>query len=76
MAHFMGELRGKSGTVSRLGSKSSGLDMVAKAWTGSIRTHLFVIDGVDHVRISANRENDGSGVDRVIYNGPVAGAGA
>ncbi len=42
MSHFYGTMQGSRGQATRCGTKSSGIEVVAAAWGGAIRTTLFV----------------------------------
>jgi hypothetical protein len=74
MAHFYGTVQGQRGRASRLGSKQSGLDVTAASWQGAVSVTLREVDGVDHATISLIQWN-GAGTRRIIYDGPVSGAG-
>lgn len=74
MAHFRGVVEGSRGSESRLGSKASGLAVVAQSWDGQIRVDLFDRDGVDHVRIVAQPNSGMYGGDQkstVLFFGSV-----
>lgn len=72
MAHFYGSIQGTRGEATRLGSKQAGLRTVAAAWGGACVVELYVDKaGVDCVTVRL-RKWQGSGVERTIYDGPVA----
>ncbi len=72
MAHFYGELNGARGPASRLGTKGSGLKVVAASWQGAVKTTLYhnSRDGKDYA-IVALIPWHGKGVSRILYEGPV-----
>jgi hypothetical protein len=78
MAHFYGTVKGQRGEASRLGNRKSGLETVAASWQGAVKVRLYERDGRDgrdgrdyaEVRLIAWH---GSGVDCVLYDGPVCG---
>jgi hypothetical protein len=72
MAHFYGSAQGHRGQASRLGSKASGLDVVAASWQGAVTTRLYERDGVDMALVSLSRWHS-QGTERILYHGPVAG---
>ena len=72
MAQFRGTLKGARGEASRLGAKSSGLDMVAASWSGAVSVRLYDRSGVDWARVSLARHH-GEGSERLLYDGPVSG---
>lgn len=47
MAHFRGELKGARGKVSRLGTKRSGLTLLAQTWGHDLRVELHHDDDHD-----------------------------
>ena len=63
MAHFRGTVVGSGDAISRLGSKSSGLDVEANGWTTGVTIHLYHDEkkGIDYVRVW---RTDGSYGDR------------
>jgi len=63
MAHYRGYIEGSRGSTSRLGTKSSGLTVVAQSWAGEVRVDLYEKDGVDCARISV-------GPNYAVYGGP------
>jgi hypothetical protein len=70
MAHFYGTIKGQRGEASRLGSKSSGLEVSACSWQGAVAVRLYAEDGVDMAEVSLAK-HQGAGIDRVLYRGPV-----
>lgn len=74
MAHFYGELNGARGPASRLGTKGSGLKVVAASWQGAVKTTLYhnSRDGKDYALVMLVPWR-GKGVSRVLYEGPVDG---
>ena len=74
MAQFLGSIAGQRGPASRLGSKKSGLDVVAASWEGSVRVYLRHDEetgiGTATVRLEPRH---GAGVSRLLYDGPVSG---
>lgn len=72
MAHFYGLIQGSRGQVTRLGTKKSGLGLIAASWEGAIRVTLFEQDGTDHARIECIPW-EGAGTKRTLYSGPVSG---
>lgn len=73
MAHFYGSIQGQRGEASRLGSKASGLRVVAASWQGAIQTYLYERDGEDRARVSFIQWHNGAGTNKVLYDGPVSG---
>lgn len=77
MAHFRGEIRGQRGEASRLGSKQSGLTVVAQAWGGQVVTRLWhEKNGRDYVRVyvEANPATYGDACkvkELTLYYGPL-----
>jgi hypothetical protein len=74
MAHFYGKIQGQRGRASRLGSKASGLDVTAASWQGAVSITLRERDGIDYATVELVTWN-GAGTNRVLYDGPVDGAG-
>ena len=74
MAHFYGSIQGSRGKASRLGTKTSGLTLVAASWQGAIQTYLYEQDGEDRARVSFIQWHNGAGINKVLYDGPVNGA--
>ena len=72
MAHFLASVKGSRGEASRLGTKQSGLDVVAASWSGSVRVRLWFDEssGVDHCSVFLSPWH-GSGVSVSLYRGPV-----
>jgi hypothetical protein len=76
MAHFYGKVLGGRGEASRLGHKSSGLQVLAASWQGAVFVSLYVNDdGVDCARVCLTT-HQGAGTHRELYDGPVSGAPA
>ena len=75
MAHFYGTLQGNRGEASRLGTKSSGLDVVAASWEGAVRVSVSYDEqsGKDVVYVSLTPWH-GSGINKTLYSGPIGGA--
>lgn len=48
MAHFYGSIQGARGEATRLGTKGSGLNVMAASWSGRITVELFEREGADH----------------------------
>jgi hypothetical protein len=73
MAHFFGKLQGARGEATRLGHKSTGLDVTAASWEGAVHTRLHHgQDGHDYAVVELIPWN-GSGVTRELYRGRVDG---
>lgn len=73
MAQFYGTVEGSRGKGSRIGHKTSGLETVAASWQGAVKTVLYHKNGTDYARVSLIPWQ-GNGTDRLLYDGPVAGA--
>jgi hypothetical protein len=63
MAQFRGTVQGVRGPASRLGSKASGLTVVARSWNGEVRVNLYHDrrDGLDRYQIVINPESGHKG---------------
>ena len=72
MAHFYGTLQGSRGLASRLGGKSSGLNVVAASWQGAVSVALREVDGVDFAYVTLQPWR-GNGIFKVLFDGPVSG---
>lgn len=72
MAHFRGTIKGARGEASRLGHKSSGLQVNAASWQGAVSVELYERDGVDYARVRLEPHR-GAGICLELYDGPVAG---
>lgn len=72
MAHFFGSIQGNRGEATRLGSKDSGLEIVAASCQGSVRIRLFERDGIDFATVALDQWH-GSGQCLTLYSGPVRG---
>lgn len=74
MAHFYGSVKGQKGEGTRLGSKSSGLQVYAAAWQGAVYVGLYhnAKTGQDMATVSLVPWH-GSGASRTLYVGPVSG---
>jgi hypothetical protein len=74
MSHFYGICQGNRGEVTRCGSKNSGFDTVAASWEGSVRTRLWYDEEKkeDYCRVYLSPWH-GSGIYKVLYEGPVSG---
>lgn len=71
VAKFMGVLRGSRGSVTRLGTGISGMNVVAASWEGAIEVRLSLAeDGSHHVTIVVVPWH-GTGSYREIYDGPL-----
>lgn len=51
MAHFRGTVQGSRGEASRLGSKSSGMDVVLNGWAVGVHVEAAHEDGKDVIRV-------------------------
>ena len=72
MAHFLGSIQGSRGEASRLGTKSSGLDVTAASWSGSVRVRLWFDHACDVNMCSVSLAPwHGAGVSVSLYRGPV-----
>jgi len=49
MAHFYGWLKGNRGTVTRVGSKSSGITATIRSWNNKVEVLLMDKNGEDHL---------------------------
>lgn len=74
MAHFIGNIQGQRGQASRLGSKASGVEVIAASWAGAVRAAAYEKDGTDMVRVHLTTWR-GAGADVLLYDGPISGAG-
>lgn len=72
MAHFIGKLNGARGPASRLGTKNSGMEVIAASWNGAVKTTLYhnASDGRDYAQVALIPWH-GKGVSRILYDGPV-----
>ena len=70
MAHFYGSVQGHSGQVSRLGTKASGLSVLAGSWSGAIDVRIWhdTKKHIDRFEISQVRHH-GQGVGELIVSG-------
>ena len=72
MSHFYGTLQGARGEATRRGRKTTGLTTTAASWKGAVRVTLTHAEetgrDVAEVRLVPWH---GSGVDRLLYRGPV-----
>lgn len=81
MAHFRGTIRGQRGEASRLGNRSSGLNVGAASYQGAVEVYLYVHDGRDFARIrlvphvweDKQGKTQAAGTYRDLYDGPVGG---
>ena len=73
MAHFIGWTRGQRNSVSRLGSKKSGLSVVGASWQGSVYVDLWhnARTGQDIATVCLLPWN-GAGVARELFQGPIS----
>jgi len=79
MAQFYGTVQGQRGTASRLGHKSSGLQVVAASWAGAVRVALShdARTGLDMARVTLGEwRGQGPSPAIVLFDGPVSGAPA
>lgn len=75
MAHFYGSIKGQRGEATRLGSKASGVEVVAASWAGAVRCSAYLAeDGADHVQVHLTPWK-GVGRNVLLYDGPISGAG-
>lgn len=53
MAHFYGEVEGKRGPASRIGTEDSGLSTIAASWDGAVQVELWYDreTGQNHYRV-------------------------
>ena len=72
MAHFYGSLQGSRGETTRLGTKNSGMEVVAASWEGSVRVGLRHTSLGDIVCIEL-RPWHGRGINRLLFEGLVSG---
>lgn len=72
MAHFYGIVHNQKGQATRCGSKQSGLSTTAASYQGAVHVLLREVDGVDFALVRLIPW-EGSGVDQVLYEGPVGG---
>ena len=72
MAHFYGEVKGRAGEASRLGTKATGIKTVAASWQGGVDVNLWHRDDLneDWVEVYMIRWN-GEGTNKLLYRGPV-----
>ena len=72
MAHFYGTIQGQRGQASRLGTKASGLSVIAASWGGAIDVRIWhdTIKNIDRFEISQIRHH-GQGVSELIASGIV-----
>ncbi len=78
MAQFRASIKGTRGGASRLGSKATGIFAHVASWGGAVEVELTYdpATDTDNARVVLTRHH-GSGCqpERVIYDGPVSGAG-
>lgn len=74
MSHFYAIIQGSRGRATRCGTRQSGMVTQAASWSGSVRVSLTERDGVDWAYVTLEPWH-GTGDSRVIYDGPVSGAG-
>lgn len=75
MSHFYGTIQGSRGAATRCGTKSSGIEVVAAAWGGAVRTVMFVDEeGRDCYRVEQIRWQ-GAGTYKLIAEGVVGEGG-
>lgn len=75
MGQFRGLVVGKGKGSRRVGTKETGLEVVAESSGGDVRVRMSHRDGQDCVEIYVTQHSDGCTVGsdvRTLYNGPVA----
>ena len=70
MAHFMARIKGQRGEASRLGHSSIWAHVAS--WQGAVSVTLTRRGEVDWAEVRLTPHH-GSGVRRVLYDGPVSG---
>ena len=72
MAQFYGTIKGQRGKASRLGSKSSGMHVMAASWQGAVSVDLWHDHetGQDRYEVYLNTHH-GAGVSMCIATGIV-----
>ncbi len=75
MAHFRGTVSGGRTQASRLGHKSTGLEVTAASWQGAVSVCLWhdASTNTDLAEVTLTRHVNGAGVvrDVVLYRGPI-----
>ncbi len=61
MSQFYGDMTGNRGTVTRGGSKASGMTAHIRGWDVGVRVRLSHVDGVDVVRVYRTKGSRGTG---------------
>ena len=69
MSHFYGVLQGSRDSVTRCGTKSSGMDTVAAGWRGAIRVYVTEVDGADRYDIHLTPWQGSGGQSKRIAEG-------
>ncbi len=75
-AHFYASVTGNKGTVSRLGTKQSGITAVAASWEGCVKSFVYRNESRDEDWVSVTLgEWRGKGARPAIllYEGPISG---
>ncbi len=71
MAQFRGVVKGRRGReTTRLGDKSSGINVFAQSWQGAVQVNMFHLNGQDRVEVWAIPHN-GQGATRLLHRGVV-----
>jgi hypothetical protein len=66
MAQFLGSVQGQRGQVTRLGSKSSGLEVRANGWTVGVCVAATHVDGKDVFHVFRTAGSNGYGASELI----------
>lgn len=74
MAHFYVSCRGGGNAVHRLGGAAGGVTATAASYNGSISIRCWQKDGTDWARVAMGKW-EGTGTDRVLYDGPINATG-
>lgn len=70
MAHFYGSMQGNRGSVTRTGSKDSGLSAHIRGWDFGVSVRTYVNqDGVDCVCVSLTGGSNDPTTIKTLYNG-------
>jgi hypothetical protein len=74
MSRFYGTLQGSRGQATRCGHKTSGMEVYGASYEGAVRTYLYYDEetDTDMARVELTTWQ-GSGTNRVLYDGPVGG---
>lgn len=60
MAHFQGIVQGNRGEASRLGSRSSGMRVIARGWKIGARAFVYHENGKDYVTFTIDGGSGGA----------------